>query len=300
MRILMSGASGLLGSAIRAALEARGDEVRALVRSGPGSDGDVAWDPTGDHIDEKALAAGSFDAVVHLAGESLQGRWDDDKRAQILDSRVKGTGLLTRALAGLQPRPATLLAASAIGYYGSRGDELLTEDSAKGTGFLADVVAAWEDAADPAREAGMRVVHLRMAPVQSAAGGALKEQLLPFRLGLGGSIGGGQQWWPWIGLHDTVRVWLHALDHAEVEGPLNVVGPTPARNAEYAKALGRALRRPTILPTPVPAVKLMFGSQMVEEMLLGSQKAIPARLEALGFEFDDRTIQQAFERELRG
>lgn len=300
MRILMSGASGMVGAAIRDLLAARGDEVGALVRGGRPSAGlDVAWDPAKNRIDRDALAAGGFDAVLHLAGESLLGRWNDDKRRRIRDSRVQGTELLATALAELgDGAPSAFLVASATGVYGDRDEELLTEQSAPGDGFLAGVVRAWEAAADPARAAGIRVVHLRMGPVQSPKGGALGAQLLPFRLGAGGRVGSGRQWAPWIGLHETARIWLFALDTADVEGPINVVGPTPVRNAEYVKALGRVLKRPTLIPAPVPLMKLALGSQLIDEMLLASQKVVPARLEALGYDFQDRTVDDAFRREL--
>jgi uncharacterized protein (TIGR01777 family) len=289
MRVLVSGAHGLVGSALCAALEERGDEAVALTRgSEPGT------------FDEAALTAGRYDAVVHLAGEPLLGRWTDDKRAAIRDSRVLGTTMVARTLAGLDEaqRPGALLVASAVGYYGDRGEELVTEQSAAGDTFLSSVVSEWEAAAQPARDAGIRTAHLRMAAVQSREGGALKEQLLPFRLGLGGRVGSGRQWMPWIGLHEAIRVWLLAIDDERVEGPVNVVGPTPARNAQYVKALGRVLHRPTLLPVPLPILRARYSSQLVDEMLLHGQKVVPAKLEALGFEFEDRTVEQALRHEL--
>jgi uncharacterized protein (TIGR01777 family) len=298
MRVLVSGASGLVGSAIRVELEARGDEVGALVRGRASSGLDVAWDPAAGTIDTAALEAGRFDAVLHLAGETLIGRWTETKKTSIRASRVDGTTLIAGAIASLSQRPSAFLVASATGIYGDRGDELLPESAAAGTGFLADVAQAWEAAADAARDAGIRTVHLRMGPVQSRDGGALKTQLLPFKLGAGGRVGSGRQWVAWVGMHDTVRAWLHALDHDDVVGPVNVVGPTPATNAQYTKALGRAVHRPTILPAPVPIMKLALSGELVEEMLLASQKVVPARLEALGFEFADRTIDDALRREL--
>lgn len=298
MRTLVSGASGMIGRAITTALEARGDVVHRLVRDGSStrsSEGDVTWDPMQGTIDGQALANGRFDAVLHLAGESLLGRWTDDKRDRIMHSRESGTRCLGEALATIdeQSRPRVLVSASATGFYGSRGDELLTESSPRGNGFLAGVVERWEAATTPAVEAGVRVVRMRMAPVQSTEGGALAQQLRPFQLGLGGRLGDGRQWWPWIGLDEAVRAWLFALDEEAAEGPVNVVGPTPARNIDYVKALGRTLRRPTVLPTPVFALKAAMGSRLVDEMLLTSQKVVPARLESLGFEFGERTIDQA-------
>lgn len=298
MRILMSGASGMIGTAIRRQLEARGDEVGALVR-GRGSSGlDVAWDIAAGTIDSAALAAGGFDAVFHLAGEPLLGRWTDEKRAAIRDSRVNGTALLANALASLETRPSLFAVASATGIFGNREEELLTEQSAPGGGFLAGVVQEWEAAAGPARDAGIRTVQVRMSAVQSPEGGALGQQLLPFKLGLGGRLGSGRQWTPWVGLTEVASMWLYVLDTEAIDGPVNAIGPTPIRNADYVRALGRILHRPTVLPTPVPAVKLMYGGQLVDEMLLYSQKAIPARLEALGYEFLDRTIDSALRREL--
>ena len=299
MRVLMSGASGMIGSAIRAALEARGDEVGALRRGdGPSGPLDVRWDPAAGTIDDEALAAGRFDAVVHLAGESLIGRWTEEKRDRIRSSRVVGTRTLAAALAALEQPPQVFASASAVGVYGNRGEELLTEESAPGDDFLAGVVREWEAAADPARDAGIRTVHVRMGVVLSPKGGSLKSQLLPAKLGLGGPVGSGRQWLAWISLAEVVRVWLHVLDDARISGVLNATGPTPARNKEFAKALGRVLGRPAFLPAPVPLMKLALGSQLIDEMLLTSQKVVPARLEALDFEFTERTIDQALRNEL--
>lgn len=299
MRVLVSGATGMIGSAIVEALQARGDEVGALVRGDQPTSGlDVAWDPAQGELDETALAEGRFDAVVHLAGESLLGRWTDERRVRIRDSRVDGTRLLARSIAGLDHPPTTFVVASATGYYGDRGEELLTEQASRGAGFLALVVEAWEAAADPARTAGIRTAHLRMAPVQGRGGGALKAQLLPFRLGVGGRVGSGRQWAPWIGLAEAVRAWLFALDTTSVTGPVNVVGPTPCRNGEYVRALARVLHRPAIIPAPVRVMKLALGRELIDSTLLTSQKVVPARLEGLGFEFEDRTIDAALRREI--
>jgi uncharacterized protein (TIGR01777 family) len=289
----------MIGSAIVEQLRARGDEVGALVRHGKPSSGlDVAWDVASETIDEAALAAGEFDVVMHLAGESLLGRWSPAKRQRIRDSRVHGTRLLARALADVDTKPSALLVASASGFYGDRGEELLTEASARGAGFLPGVVAEWEAAAEPARQAGIRTAHLRMAPVQGTKGGALKAQLLPFRLGVGGKVGSGRQWWPWIGVTEAANVWCFAADTDAFEGPVNVVGPTPCRNVEYVKALGRVLHRPTFMPAPVPLMKLALTADLIDESLLLSQKIAPARLEGLEYEFLDRTIGDALRREL--
>jgi uncharacterized protein (TIGR01777 family) len=289
----------MIGSAISDALRARGDEVGALVRGDRPSAGlDVAWDPANETIDEAALASGEFDVVMHLAGESLLGRWTETKRQRIRDSRVQGTRTIARAIAALDRKPTALLVASATGWYGDRGEDLLTEEAHRGTGFLSNVVAEWEAAADPARQAGIRTAHLRMAPIQSPKGGALMAQLLPFRLGVGGKVGSGRQWWPWIGLTEAANVWCFAADTPEVEGAINVVGPTPVRNVEYVKALGRVLGRPTLIPAPVPLMKLALTGDLIQDTLLLSQKIVPARLEGLGYEFIDRTVEDAFRREL--
>lgn len=301
MRVLVSGSSGMIGRAVVQALRGRGDEVGSLVRGAGAASGlDVRWDPGAGTIDADALAEGRFDAVVHLAGETLVGRWTREKRDRILSSRVDGTRTLAEALASLAPdvRPRVLLCASATGWYGDRGDELLPDDAPAGRGFLASVVQAWEAAADPARAAGIRTAHLRMSAVQSPDGGALGKQLLPFRLGLGGPIGSGAQWMAWIGLHEVTRVVQFALDDDRFDGPVNCVGPTPCRNRDHAKALGRVLGRPAVLPVPALALKLAMGADLVDEMLLASQKVVPARLEGLGFEFVDRTIEDALRREL--
>ncbi|MCW2925705.1 MAG: hypothetical protein JWM98_3109 [Thermoleophilia bacterium] len=299
MRILVSGARGMIGSAVVAALEARGDQVGALSRSAARGSLDVTWDPASGSIDRAALAAGGFDAVVHLAGEPLLGRWNDDKRAAIRESRVGGTGLLATALAELgEGAPRVFAVARATGWYGDRGEELLVEDARCGAGFLASVVESWEAAADPAREAGIRTVHVRMGVVQARGGGALKAQLTPFRLGAGGRVGSGRQWLPWIGLEEVARVWLHVLDSDGMVGAVNAVGPTPCRNSEYAKSLGRVLHRPSVLPAPVPLMKLALGRELIDEMLLTSQKVAPARLEGSGYEFLDRTIEACLRREL--
>jgi uncharacterized protein (TIGR01777 family) len=289
----------MIGTAIRDLLRARGDEVGALRRGSGSTAGlDVAWDPAAGTIDEAALAAGRFDAVAHLAGESLLGRWTDARKQRIRDSRVNGTRLLATSIAALEQQPATFVVASATGLYGDRGEELLTEQAEPGSDFLAGVVREWEAAAEPARAAGIRTVHVRMAPVQGRGGGALKAQLLPFRLGAGGRVGSGRQWAPWIGLTEAAMVWRHVLDTPEIEGAINAVGPTPVRNRDYVRALGRVLHRPTLIPAPIPLMKLALGGEMIDETLLASQKVVPARLEGTGYEFLDRTIEDAFRREL--
>lgn len=288
MLVAVTGASGFLGSALVPALRGAGHDVRTLVRRPASGPGETSWDPAAGALDAAALEG--VDAIVHLAGESIGQRWTAGVRDRVLRSRVDGTRLLAETIASLDPRPV-LVCASAVGFYGDRGDEELTEASGRGSGFLADVVDAWERAADPAREAGARVVHLRQGMVLARHGGVLERLLLPFRLGLGGRVGSGLQWWSWISLDDTVAGYLHALGN-ELEGPVNLTAPAPARCRELVKALGDALHRPTVLPLPALAVKLAFG-RMGEEMLLGGQRVLPARLERDGLAFAHPTLPGA-------
>ncbi len=291
MRVLVSGSSGLIGTALVPRLRSNGHEVVRLVRR-PSDDADaVRWDPARGELDEAAL--GGVDAVIHLAGEGIAARrWTDEQKRKILDSRVAGTDLLARAIAA-QPAPPALLSGSAIGFYGDRGDDELTEESGPGTGFLADVVKAWEGATKPAQDAGGRVVHLRSGVVLAADGGALKRMLRPFKLGLGGRIGAGTQYFSWITLGDEVRAIERALIDAELVGPLNLTAPNPVTNADFTKTLGAVLHRPTVLPTPTFGLKAMLGGELVEEMLLGGQRVLPARLTANGFDFAHPQLEGA-------
>jgi uncharacterized protein (TIGR01777 family) len=286
VKIAVSGASGMIGSALVPALRARGHEVLRLVRREPVAADEVGWDPAAGTIDAEALEG--TDAALHLSGRNIGQRWSEKVKREVLASRVDTGRLLARTLASLDPTPATLVSAGAVGYYGNRGDEELTEESARGEGFMADVCEAWEGSLEAAREAGMRVVVLRQGIVLSRIGGALPKLLTPFKLGLGGRVGSGAQWWPWVTLEDLVRVYEHALT-GDLEGPVNVAAPGAVTNAELTKALGRALGRPTLLPLPASAVKVMFG-QMGVEALLGGQRAIPAKLVASGFTFSQPTI----------
>jgi uncharacterized protein (TIGR01777 family) len=288
MRIAVTGATGLIGSALVPVLRAADHEVVTLVRRTPAGPAEVAWDPIAGAVDDSGLAG--VDAVVHLAGFNLGTRWTISKKRQIRDSRVNGTRLIAEAAARLTP-PATLVCASAIGFYGERGDEVLAEDAARGSGFLADVVAEWEAAADPARDAGVRVVHLRQGLVLAPGGGALARLLLPFRLGLGGPVGSGRQWWSWVAIDDVVRAYVHALEHP-LAGPVNVTAPEPVRNIDFVKALGRALHRPAFAPFPAIAVRALLG-EMGEELLLTSQRVLPTRLEDDGFAFTHRSLDSA-------
>jgi len=292
MKILISGATGLVGSAASRALTASGRQVQRLVRAqstaGPG---DVVWDPAGGSIDAAKLEG--FDGVVHLAGENIAaGRWTEKQKARIRDSRIKGTRALCDALAGLGQRPRVLVAASAVGYYGDRGDEWLDEESAAGSGFLADVCREWEAATGPARSAGVRVVNLRFGVILSGTGGALAKMLLPFKLGLGGRIGSGRQYMSWIAIDDVVRAIQFILDDDALAGPVNAVSPRPASNLEFTKTLGRVLGRPTIFPMPAAAARLAFG-QMADELLLASARVRPARLTNSSFAFQYPGLKEA-------
>jgi len=261
-----------------------GHDVLRLVRHEPAGADEVRWDPAAGALDAHALAG--VDAIVNLSGENLGQRWTESRKREILESRVAATSLLARTAAALEPRPSVLLSASAVGAYGNRGDEILTETSERGTGFLADVVRAWEEAADPARDVGVRVVHLRQGIVLSAV---LPRMLLPFRLGLGGRIGSGKQWWSWISLGDLTAGYRHALD-SDLVGTVNLTSPNPLTNAQLTKALGKALNRPTIVPVPGFAARTVFG-QMGQEMLLEGQRVLPARLLDDGFEFSVPAIE---------
>jgi len=297
MQVLVSGSHGLIGSELVRRLETAGYRVVRLARASATapdavSDDVVTWDPQAGSIDAAALEG--FDAVVHLAGEGIgEKRWTPEQKHRILDSRTVGTSLLAGALAGLANPPRVLVSASAVGFYGSRGDEVLDEDSKPGEGFLAEVCRAWEAAAAPAGEAGIRTVLLRSGVVLSAAGGALHRMLLPFRLGLGGRQGTGEQWMAWISLDDEVGAISRALTSDGLVGPVNAVAPNPVTNAELARTLAAVLRRPSFLTTPLLPLRLRYGAELVDEMLLASQRVVPARLQADGYEFAHPTLEGA-------
>ena len=298
MRILMTGGSGLIGRETTSRLAAEGHSVSQLVRRAPKGDGEIAWTP-GVELQPETLK--DVDAIVNLAGRTVAGRWTDRAKAEIRESRIPSTAALARSIAAsfkLYGTPATFLSASAIGYYGSRGDETLTEDSKPGHGFLCDVTREWEAATSAAREAGVRVVTPRIAVVLSPQGGALAKMLTPFRLGLGGHIGTGRQWWSWITLDDLVSVLTFAITDQRVQGAVNATSPSPVTNSEFTKALGQVLRRPAIFPVPASVARLIFSGGGAEEMLLSSQRVAPEKLRQLGFEFRDPELKSALKRML--
>lgn len=299
MRVAVTGSSGLIGSALVRSLEGDGHGVVRVVRSasaGGDHGATVTWDPVQGTIDAAGLEG--VDAAVHLAGAGIgDERWSDDRKRVILESRTKGTALLARTLAGLAAPPAVLLSGSAVGYYGDRGDEVCTETSPAGTGYLAEVCEAWEAAAAPAVEAGIRTAFLRTGIVQTKAGGALKKTLPLFKLGLGGRFGSGKQWWSWISLADEVGAIRHLLDH-DVSGPVNLTAPAPVTNAEYTSTLGSVLGRPTVLPVPSFGPKLLLGAEGAKAVLLDGQRVLPAVLERKGYTFRHPTLEAALRSEL--
>lgn len=284
MKVLVTGSTGLIGSALVPFLAARGHEVVRLVRSQPQpGEAEVHWDPAAGRIDVAGLEG--LDAVIHLAGENIAaGRWTAARKARIRDSRVQGTRLLAETLARLSRPPKVLVCASAVGYYGDRGDDLLREDSPPGQGFLADLCQEWEAASEPAAPQGLRVVRVRIGIVLTPRGGALKQMLLPFRMGLGGKIGSGKQYTSWIAFDDLLAAFSHALTNDSLAGAVNAVAPHAVTNREFTKTLGRVLRRPTVFPLPAFAARLAFG-KMADELLLAGARIEPTRLLASGFLF---------------
>lgn len=296
MKIIVTGASGLIGSALVPVLGKEGHQVTTLVRREskhkPQADvSEVVWNPAHDELDAARL--GGTDAAVHLAGEPIaSGRWTEAKKRRILESRVQSTRLLAGVLARLQPRPRVFVCASAIGYYGDRSSELLTEESAAGVEFLSRVCREWEAACEPARAAGIRTVNLRFGVVLSARGGALAQMLTPFKLGLGGRVGTGWQYMSWVALDDVVGAIIQALTDERLAGPVNVVAPQPVTNNEFTKTVGRVLGRPTFMPVPTFALHLALG-EMADELLLASARVEPARLKAAGYQFKYPQLEPA-------
>ncbi|MGB9203375.1 MAG: TIGR01777 family oxidoreductase [Terriglobales bacterium] len=291
-RRLVSGASGLIGTALLASLEAQDTQIVRLVRGRVSNAEQVSWDPLAPL--SPAAVSGS-DAVVHLAGESIVGRWTEDKKRAIRESRVLGTRHLTAALAQCDVKPRVLVCASAIGFYGNRGDEILGEKSPIGRGFLPEVCSEWEDATGPAAAAGIRTVNLRIGLVLSAKGGALAKMLTPFKLALGGRIGSGRQWWSWIHVDDIVGGIQHAIRTESLSGAVNLVAPNAIRNAEFTKVLASVLGRPAIFPVPEFALRLAFGQMAAEELLLASQRVEPGKLLASGYAFQFGELRAALE-----
>jgi len=295
-RLLVSGASGPIGIALLPTLETSGAHIVRLrrgnaARSATNDHEYIPWDPAQPVFPE---AVSGFDAVIHLAGESIVGRWTAAKKAKIRESRVVGTLNLARALAQAKEKPELFVCSSAIGYYGNRGDELLKEESSSGTGFLPEVCREWEAATRPAAEAGIRTVQIRTGVVLSPKGGALGKMLLPFKLGVGGRLGDGRQWMSWIDIQDMVGAIHHILKTDLLQGPVNLVAPKPVTNAEFTRTLASALSRPAIFPVPAFAAKLAFG-EMGEEVLLGSQRVEPTKLIMSGYPFRFRELRASLE-----
>lgn len=299
MRVAVTGSTGLLGSRLVDGLRTDGHDVLRMVRpSSRAAEGPtVRWDPATGDVDGAALEG--VDAVVHLAGEGIaEKRWSPEQKRRILESRRQGTRVLAEAVAGLDRRPSVLLSGSGVDYYGNTGDEVVTEAHERGGGFLADVCLAWESATGPASDAGIRTVLLRTAMVLDADGGALAKMLPLFKVGVGGRIGSGRQWWAWITIDDWVRAARFLLDH-DVTGAVNMAAPGPVRNADFTKALGVVLRRPTLLPTPSFGPKLVLGSELAETLLHSSHRVLPAALQAAGFTFEHPDITTALRDILR-
>jgi uncharacterized protein (TIGR01777 family) len=296
MRVAITGSSGLVGSALASSLEADGHTVVPIVRR-DGGPGTVRWDIDAGHVDSAGLEG--LDGVVHLAGEGIgEKRWTDEQKQRIRESRTKGTALLVEALTSLTDRPPVLVSGSAIGIYGDRGDEQLTESSATGRGFLADVAMAWEAAAEPAAAAGIRVTRIRTGIVLSAAGGALGRMAGLARFGLLGKLGSGRQWMSWISLADEVGAIRFLLEH-EVDGPVNLTAPHPVTNAVFTKTLGRVLHRPTFLPVPSFGPKLVVGAELAQALLYDGQRVLPEVLLDAGYEFEDADLETTLRKLLR-
>lgn len=293
--VAVTGASGLVGSHLAPFLRGAGWRVLRMVRRPTSAPDEARWDPETGYVNTEALTGAR--AVIHLAGESVAARWTDARKRRIRDSRVRGTETLARALANMETPPSVLVSASGIDYYGDRGDERLDEHAAPGDGFLAEVCQAWEAAATPARDSGIRVVHPRIGMVLARGGGALGAMLPPFKLGLGGPIGGGRQFMSWIALDDLAHLLRYLLDHPDLSGPVNAVSPNPATNRDFTATLGRVLKRPALVPLPSLAVSSLFG-EMGRTMLLQGRRAEPARLSQASFQFRHPELEGALRHEL--
>ena len=295
MKIAVTGASGLIGTPLVAHLRSLGHDVYRLVRRAASAPDEIAWNPESGFVDLEKLAG--TDAVVHLAGAGVgDHRWTDAYKKEILDSRVKGTDTIARAMASLDPKPRVLVSASAIGFYGDTGDRAVTEMDPAGHGFLADVVVAWEAAANPARDAGIRVVHPRTGLVVAGNGGAWGRMFPLFKAGVGGKLGSGKQYWSWISLRDEISALTYLIENESLSGPVNLTAPTPQTNAEITKVMGSVLGRPTLLAVPSIALKVALGEFSSE--VLGSARVLPAVLEQSNFTFADPTVESAIRQAL--
>ena len=292
MDVAVTGSHGFIGSALLPALTRAGHRPVRIVRGHAAGDDEIRWNPAAGTIDADGLEG--VGGVVHLAGAGIgDKRWTDARKRLILESRTKGTDLLARTLAGLTRPPSALVSASAIGYYGNRGDEPLDEQSAPGNDFVARVCVQWEAATAPAADAGIRVARVRGGIVLGREGGVLSRLLLPFRLGLGGRIASGRQYMSWISIDDEVRAILHALTHGQVAGPVNLTGPDPVTNDEFTKTFGRVVHRPTLIPTPLFPLRARYGGELVRHLLVEGQRVLPKRLEATGYAFEHPTLEDA-------
>ena len=294
-QILVTGVSGPIGAALLPTLHSRGYKVTRLVRGSVHGEDQIPWDPT-QPVSPQAVSG--FQSVIHLAGESIVGRWSESKKARILNSRVQGTRHLAEALAQASPKPRLLISASAVGYYGDRGEEILRETSAPGSGFLPEVCKQWEAATQPAADAGIRVVLIRIGIVLTPSGGALGKMLLPFKLGLGGNMGTGKQWWSWIDVRDLVGAIHHVMKTDLLQGPVNFVAPRPVTNAEFTKTLASVLSRPAIFPMPAFAARLALG-EMADELLLASQRVEAKKLIGSGYPYQYSDLRKSLESLLR-